>query len=153
MRSMRKKNRRIMSARGFDRNDIGRLLEIVKSWQTMIKRYRDSGNEFPEAVLSDLEASMRSVLRDYGAVSASSRLRKRPIKAAESYGWVVEDWEAWDAYEFAIDSGYWDEVTLNADIVQTLGTDELASSLAYIFRMNDFRQWKGEDEDEDEDYE
>ena len=86
------------------------------------------------------------------SVKCSTR-RKRPIKAAESYGWVVEDWEAWDAYEFAIDSGYWDEATLNADIVQTLGTDELASSLAYIFRMNDFRQWKGEDEDEDEDYE
>ena len=80
---------------------------------------------------------------------------KKSVKAAESYGWVVEENEAWDAYNFAIDSGWWDEAQLDSDIVRTLSVDELASSLAYIFRMNDFREWdeRNEDSDEDEDIE
>lgn len=85
------------------------------------------------------------------SVKCSTR-RKRPIKAAESYGWVVDEDEAWDAYEFAINSGWWTEEQLDSDIVRTLSVDELASSLAYIFRMNDFREWESRF-DEDEDYE
>ena len=125
------------------------LLPMWDSSQTTLRHVKEFLQQYGYNV-----GSKSQLAKMYPEVQASSRIgRKRPITAAESYGWVVEDWEAWDAYEFAIDSGYWDEATLNADIVQTLGTDELASSLAYIFRMNDFRQWKGEDEDEDEDYE
>ena len=65
---------------------------------------------------------------------------QQPITAAESYGWVVEDWEAWDAYEFALDHG-WDEEDLNAQILKAMSSEELAACLAYIFRMNDFREW------------
>ena len=65
---------------------------------------------------------------------------RRPITAAESYGWVVEDYEAWDAYEFACD--YFGEDELNRQIVQALGRSELAACLAFIFRMNDFREWE-----------
>lgn len=82
--------------------------------------------------------------------------KKKSVKAAESYGWVVNDHEAWDAYYFAIDSGWWDEAQLDNDIVHTLSSEELASSLAYIFRMNEFREWderNDEDEDDDEDIE
>lgn len=60
---------------------VEKLLEIIKSWDTMIRRYRDSGNEYPTAVLSDLEASIGHVLKKAG-VQASARSRKRPIKAA-----------------------------------------------------------------------
>lgn len=65
---------------------------------------------------------------------------RRPITAAESYGWVVEDYEAWDAYEFACD--YFGEDELNKQIVQALDSSELAACLAFIFRMNDFREWE-----------
>ena len=78
--------------------------------------------------------------------------RKRPIRAAESYGWVVNDWEGWDAYNFAIDSGAFTEEELNAAIVQTLGSEQIADALAFIFRNYEFRDWeeRGNDEYDDE---
>ena len=89
-------------------------------------------------------------------ISASKRrpMRKSNIKAAESYGWVVEDWDAQEAYEFACD--YFGEEDLNAQIVKAISNDELAACLAFIFRMNEFSEWEeyknGADE-EDEDIE
>lgn len=79
--------------------------------------------------------------------------KRRPIKAAESYGWVVDDWEAQEAYDFAIESGWWDETSLNADIVRAISQEELAACLAFIFRNNDFQEWNERNNDEDEDYE
>lgn len=64
---------------------------------------------------------------------------RRRIMAAESYGWVVESYEANEAYNLAAE--YFGEEDLNAQIVQSLGSDELAACLAFIFRMNDFREW------------
>ncbi len=63
----------------------------------------------------------------------------RFIKSAEDGGWVVEDWDANEAYNFA--SEYFGKENLDEQIVQSLGTDELAACLAYIFRMNDFCEW------------
>lgn len=64
---------------------------------------------------------------------------KRPIKSAVDGGWEVDSSEANDAYDFAME--YFGEDELNRQIIQALGTDELAACLAYIFRMNDFREW------------
>lgn len=69
-------------------------------------------------------------------------IKKLNLKEAESYGWKVNDWQAKEAYEFAIESGYWDEESLNADIVQAISDSELAACLAFIFRMNDFQEWE-----------
>ena len=77
-------------------------------------------------------------------------VRRRPIKAAESYGWVVESWEANDAYEMACES--FGEEDVNAQIVGTLSSDELAECLAYLFRMWDFREWDERNEDDEDDY-
>lgn len=82
-------------------------------------------------------------------VSRNNRNR-RPITAAESYGWVVNDWEAHDAYDFACE--YFGEDELNSQIVGCMSSEELAACLAFLFRMNDFREWENRDED-DEDYE
>lgn len=88
-------------------------------------------------------------------VTSSHRIRKTSITAAESYGWEVPDDRAQEAYDFAIESGYWDEASLNADIVNAISTDELAACLAFIFRMNDFQEWddylNGEESEESED--
>ena len=82
----------------------------------------------------------------------ANRKSKRPIKAAESYGWVVDSGEAWEAYEFACD--YFGKEYLDDQIVSGLSTDELAESLAYIFRMSDFREWdERNNDDDDDDYE
>lgn len=70
------------------------------------------------------------------------------IKAAESYGWVVDSNEAWEAYEFACETlgkEYVDDA-----IVDTLSVDDVASSLAYLFRMWDFREWDEYKNSEDE---
>ena len=146
---------KITAGKKIDQNDIGRLIGIVKSWYTMIQRYYQSGKEYPEAVLNDLKASISGVLKDYGQpVGASSRIGRRPVTAAESYGWEVPDDRAQEAYDFAIESGYWDEASLNADIVNAISTDELAACLAFIFRMNDFQPWddylNGEESEDDE---
>ena len=85
-------------------------------------------------------------------VKSNRKINRRPVKAAESYGWEVDSSEAWEAYEFACD--YFGKENLDDQIVSGLSTDELAESLVYIFRMNDFREWDerngGSDEDEDE---
>lgn len=78
---------------------------------------------------------------------------KMQINEAESYGWVVNDYQAREAYDFACE--YFGEEDLNAQIVGTLSDEELASSLAFLFRMNDFREWEeslegNEDGDEDD---
>ena len=70
---------------------------------------------------------------------------KRPITAAVNYGWVVEDWDAWDAYKFACE--YFGEEDLNKQIIQAIDSSELAACLAYIFRMNDFREWEERDKE------
>ena len=73
------------------------------------------------------------------AEASKSTGRKNSINAAESYGWVVGESEAWEAYEFACE--YFGKEDLDAQIVSSLSVDELASSLAYIFRMNEFQAW------------
>ena len=81
---------------------------------------------------------------------------RRPIKAAESYGWVVESWEANEAYEMACEYFGGDDAAVaevNSQIVGTLSSNELAECLAYLFRMWDFREWDERNEEDDEDYE
>lgn len=81
------------------------------------------------------------------SVKTSTCSNKKSVKAAESYGWVVDENEAWEAYDFACE--YFGKDELDAEIVQNLSVDELASSLAFIFRMNDFREWVERNNDED----
>ncbi len=76
-------------------------------------------------------------------------IKNRKLREAESYGWVVEDWEAREAYDFACD--YFGEDDLNAQIVGTLSNEELASSLAFLFRMNEFDEWENRNSEDDED--
>lgn len=72
-------------------------------------------------------------------IMANKRTTRRPITAANSYGWVVESWEAQDAYDLACE--YFGEEDINKEIVGCMSSDELAACLAFIFRMNDFREW------------
>jgi hypothetical protein len=69
------------------------------------------------------------------------------LQEAESYGWVVESYEAYEAYNMACD--YFGKEYVNDQIVDTLSDDELAASLAYLFRMWDFRQWDERDDVKD----
>ena len=64
---------------------------------------------------------------------------KRALKEAENGGWVVENNEVNEAMEMAIQ--HFGEEYVNEAIVRTLTTDQIAESLAYLFRMWDFREW------------
>ena len=72
----------------------------------------------------------------------------KAVTAAESYGWVVNDWEVHEAYEFACE--YFGEEDLNSQIVGCMSSEELAACLAFLFRMNDFREWEERDKEDDE---
>lgn len=63
----------------------------------------------------------------------------RRITAAESYGWVVENNEVDESYELACDT--YGQEDVDHEIVETLSTSELASSLAFLFRNWNFRKW------------
>lgn len=69
-------------------------------------------------------------------------------KAGESYGWVVKPEDAWDKLQLWIDA-VGAEQALD-DITKAMGTDELSSCLAFIFRNNDFREGLSDNEDEDD---
>ena len=64
---------------------------------------------------------------------------KRALKEAENGGWVVENNEVNEAMEMAIQ--HFGEEYVNEAIVRTLTTDQIAESLAYLFRMWDFEEW------------
>ena len=96
--------------------------------------------------------SNMKVNRKKNNIKSNRKINRRPVKAAESYGWIVDENEAWKAYDAACD--YWGKDYVDDQIVTGLSTDELAYSLAYMFRMHDFDPLHGEDDyDEDEDIE
>lgn len=69
----------------------------------------------------------------------TERRMPRRMTEGESYGWVVDSNEAWEAYEMACD--YMGKDYVDDAIVNCLGTDDLSDCLAYLFRMWDFREW------------
>lgn len=111
-------------------------------------------DEVESSVTIARRGSNMKINRKKNNIKSNRKINRRPIKAAESYGWVVDDWRAQEAYDFAIDSGWWNEADLNADIVRAISQEELAACLAFIFRNNDFQAWNeysegSDDEDED----
>lgn len=133
--------------------------ETVYEWVGLY--YNDDTGEvsdepFDDEDYDDIESSTvpkrKRTIKANRSIRSKSRSR-RPVKAAESYGWVVEDWEAQEAYGFAIDSGWWDEESLNADIVKAISSEELAACLAFIFRVNDFQAWDERNEEDEDDIE
>ena len=67
------------------------------------------------------------------------RIVAESVFEAVDGGWEVDASEAQEAYELACQ--HFGEEDINRQIVQAIGSDELAACLAFIFRMNDFREW------------
>lgn len=76
---------------------------------------------------------------------------KRLVKEGESYGWVVDSSEAWEAYDLACE--YFGKEYMADQLASYMGLDDLSEALAYIFRQHDFTAWKNRNDDEDEDIE
>lgn len=63
----------------------------------------------------------------------------RMLNEAENGGWVIENDEAWEAYEYACQELGKEEM---ADLLAAaMGSNQLAEIMAYIFRMNDLKEW------------
>ena len=73
---------------------------------------------------------------------------KRFINEAVDGGWEVPTHMAREAYDLACDC--MGKESIDAQIIDALDTDELAACLAFIFRMNDFREWTEYMESQDE---
>ena len=41
-----------------------RIISLLESYDKMIQRYYDNGKQYPEALISDLQASIKYVLRE-----------------------------------------------------------------------------------------
>lgn len=78
-------------------------------------------------------------LTEQQLLNLASKIARKMVNEAESYGWVVDDNEAQEAYQFAAQRLGTERI--NQDIVDTIGNETLAKCLAFIFRMNDFREW------------
>ena len=76
---------------------------------------------------------------------------RRMLNEAENGGWVVENDEAWDAYEYACQELGREEMA--DSLAAAMGSSQLAEIMAYIFRMHDLEEWydlkDGEKEEED----
>lgn len=70
--------------------------------------------------------------------SLSKKTSSVSKKAGESGGWVVKPEDAFDKLQLWINEVGAEKAL--ADITGAMGTDELSSNLAYIFRMNDFKE-------------
>ena len=78
----------------------------------------------------------------------NNKKSSKNIKSGESYGWFVAPWEAQDKLDLWIETVGVDQA-LN-DLRYAMGNDELSSNLAYIFRMNDFREGQSKRDGDDE---
>lgn len=72
-----------------------------------------------------------------------SKLRQMITEAvmeATNGGWSVDDSEAEEAYNFAVDK--LGKETIDTAIIRAMSNHVLAEILAYVFRMYDFREWE-----------
>lgn len=99
--------------------------------------------------------TMKQSLTDKDKYYVVEMERMRPFtarrkKAGESYGWVVDSADAYDALDKFVDA-YGTEEALDA-ITRAMSNDDLSDTLAYIFREYDFKEGCS-DYEEDEEYE
>lgn len=72
-----------------------------------------------------------------------SKLRQMVAEAvmeAVNGGWEVDDSEAMDAYNLAVNC--LGKETIDDAIIRAMSSHTLAELLAYIFRQYDFREWE-----------
>lgn len=69
----------------------------------------------------------------------TNMIREAVVEAVNG-GWVVDDNEAREAYEFAANT--LGKETIDSAIIRAIPDNTLAEILAYIFRMYDFREWE-----------
>lgn len=71
--------------------------------------------------------------------SELTNIIRNVVNEAVDGGWEVDDMEAGEAYEFACNQ--LGKESVDEQIINCLSSTQLAECLAFIFRMNDFREW------------
>lgn len=123
-----------------DIKDFSKEFAKVGLGEEKVKHYQDQTN-----------AKLKEIFQSKPELGAQSSAKPEVKKeAGESYGWVVNSEDAWNKLML------WEE-TVGAeqalrDVAKAIGDEELSECLAYIFRMNDFKQGCS-DTDEDSDVE
>lgn len=120
-----------------DITDFSKEFEKVGLDEEKVQHYQDQTN-----------AKLKEIFQPKPEASAKPEVKK---EAGESYGWVVNSEDAWDKLTL------WEE-TVGAeqalrDVAKAMGDEELSECLAYIFRMNDFKEGCSDTDDEDSDVE
>ena len=88
---------------------------------------------------SELLRNDRIPKREISPEEEENARKHLSLNEAENGGWVVDDSEAQEAYNFAVDR--MGKETVDTAIIRALSDKHLAEILAYIFRMYDFREW------------
>lgn len=132
-------------------------LEGAEDHIDFLKDITDFSKEFAKVGLDEekvqhyqdqTNAKLKEIFQPKPEASAKPEVKK---EAGESYGWVVNSEDAWDKLTL------WEE-TVGAeqalrDVAKAMGDEELSECLAYIFRMNDFKEGCSDTDDEDSDVE
>lgn len=110
-------------------------------------------SDVPEALDLFVEYfGKEDALEEIAKAMGDNTLEENIDYIAQQWGFAeeLEDYDnAWDKYESAKEIMGEDQLFDN--LTQAAGYDELAEDLAFIFRMNDFREWDKYDNEEDED--
>ena len=94
-----------------------------------------------------LDPSVENIAEEFD-YEKYNKVASKKVKSGESYGWVVNPEDAWDKLQLWIDT-VGAEAALD-DIAKAMGTEELSSCLAFIFRNNDFKEGCSDFESEDD---
>ncbi len=140
--------------------DVLEGLDNVQSAFNLIQSAVDGGwevdsSDVPEA----LDLFVEYYGEEYALESIAKAMGSDTLK--ENIEWIARHWgfgeeleeydDAWDMYEHAKE--VMGESELFNNLTQAAGHDELAEDLAFIFRMEDFRQWDKYDNNDDEEIE
>ena len=107
------------------------------------------GGTYQQEDMEEKEASCKKSAKRTMPLRLRRKIAMRR-KAGESYGWVVDSADAYDALDKFVDA-YGTEEALDA-ITRAMSNDDLSDTLAYIFREYDFKEGCS-DYEEDEEYE
>lgn len=120
-----------------DTSDTNKFIDTLKEIYMNLRSY-----------FLDVKKANNIIEEQLATGATASKETKVEKKAGESYGWVVNEEDAQDKLDLWIEA-VGAEQALD-DLRYAMGNYELASNLAYIFRMNDFREGCSDYEEEEE---
>lgn len=120
-----------------DTSDTNKFIDALKEIYMNLRSY-----------FLDVKKANNIIEEQLATGATASKATKVEKKAGESYGWVVNEEDAQDKLDLWIEAVGAKQAL--DDLRYAMGNYELANNLAYIFRMNDFREGCSDYEEEEE---